>query len=53
LIPASTPTFIVSTRQVDWDTLRQAARGRDTQLDGRKIVAIDVTGSELSRFYQA
>lgn len=53
LIPASTPTFIISTRQVDWDALHKAARERDTQFDGRKIMAIDVTGGELSRFYQA
>ena len=53
LIPASTPTFVISTRPVDWDALRKAASERETQFDGRKILEIDVTGSDLTRFYHA
>ncbi len=51
LVPATTPTFIVSTRPIDWGILGRAAAERDSQLDGRKILALDVAGSELASYF--
>jgi uncharacterized protein (DUF58 family) len=53
LIPTATPTFLISTRPIDWDGLRKAASERETNFDGRKILPIDVTSSELTRFYHS
>ncbi|REK06700.1 MAG: DUF58 domain-containing protein [Planctomycetota bacterium] len=52
LVPAWTTTFVISTRQIDWDALRRAAAERDTQVDARKIHAVSVTGKELPRYFR-
>ncbi len=51
LVPATTPTFIVSTRPIDWEILGGAAAERDSQLDGRTILALDVAGNELANYF--
>jgi uncharacterized protein (DUF58 family) len=51
-VPAATPTLLVSTRPIDWEAFRLAAFARDTQLDGRKLQAIDVADGHLSQFFQ-
>jgi uncharacterized protein (DUF58 family) len=51
-VPASTPTLLISTRPIDWEAFHQAAVERDTQLDGRKLQAIDVADGLLPRFFQ-
>ena len=52
VVPASTPTFIVSTRPIDWDAFGKAAAERDAELAGRKLQDINVAGNELSRHFQ-
>lgn len=52
VVPASTPTFIVSTRPIDWDAFGKAAAQRDAELAGRKLQDINVAGNELSRHFQ-
>ncbi len=51
LVPSSTPTFIISTRSVDWNVLNRAAAERDSQLDGRQILAVDIAGGELASYF--
>jgi uncharacterized protein (DUF58 family) len=51
LVPATTTTFLISTRPIDWGALRQAAAERDTQLDGRRLHAVNVAGQDLARYF--
>jgi len=53
MVPASTPTFVISTRPIDWDALRRTAAEREAQLSGRELQAINVASDELSRFFHA
>ena len=53
LVPASTPTLVISTRPLDWDAFREAAAERDAQLAGRKLEAVNVAGDELNRYFQS
>ncbi|MEX0679546.1 MAG: DUF58 domain-containing protein [Pirellulales bacterium] len=52
VVPASTPTFVVSTRPIDWDALGQAAAERDAELAGRTLQGIHVGENELARYFQ-
>ncbi len=52
LVPISTPTFVVSTRPIDWDALGRAAAERKAELSGRKLQGIHVGGNQLSRYFQ-
>jgi uncharacterized protein (DUF58 family) len=51
LVPASTPTFVVSTRPVDWEAIRQSAAERGAELAGRRLHGINVASEELSRLF--
>jgi len=51
LLPAATPTFVVTTRPLDWEALAAAAEQRGSSLDGRHLQTIDVRGQELSRYF--
>lgn len=52
LIPAATPTILVTTRPVDWEALSRAAAERETQIDGRTILEIDIHGGVLGQYYE-
>jgi hypothetical protein len=52
LVPTSTPTFVVSTRPVDWDSIGRAVAEREAELVGRKLQGIHVGGGHLSRYFQ-
>jgi len=52
LIPAATPTILVTTRPVDWETFGRAAAQRETPIDGRTILEIEVHEDVFSRFYE-
>lgn len=52
VVPVSTPTFVVSTRPVEWEELGRAAAERDTELAGRKLHGIDVGDNQLPRYFQ-
>ena len=51
-VPASIPTLLVSTRPIDWEALASAAAARDVPLAGRHLQTVDVSGEELSRYFQ-
>lgn len=53
VVPASTPTFVISTRPVDWEALRGAAAEREVELAERKLQAVNVAGDELVRYFHA
>jgi uncharacterized protein (DUF58 family) len=52
LVPPSIPTLLVSTRAIDWTALRASAAERDALLTGRHLQSVDVSGDELSRYYE-
>jgi uncharacterized protein (DUF58 family) len=51
LVPASTPTFVVGTRPIDWEALGQSAAERGAELAGRRLHGINVSSEELSRLF--
>ncbi len=51
LVVGATPTFIVTTRPLDWEALRESAAARGSSLEGRNLQVIDVGGRELSRYF--
>jgi len=52
LIPAATPTILVTTRPVDWEALSRAAAQRETQIDGRTILEIEVHDDMFRRLFE-
>lgn len=52
MIPAATPTILLSTRRIDWEALSRAAATRETQIDGRTILGIVVQDDVFRRFYE-
>ncbi len=52
LVPPSTPTLLVSTRPIDWNALASAASQRNATVSGRNLQSVDVSGDELSRYFQ-
>lgn len=52
LISAATPTFVVTTRPVDWEALGKAASERESQLDSRSLLEVNVAAPDFSRYYQ-
>ncbi len=52
MIPAATPTILVTTRPVDWEALGRAAAQRETPIDGRTILEIEVHDDVFGRFYE-
>ncbi len=52
LVSLSTPTLLISTRPIEWESLRAAAAERDVELARRQLQCIDVGSEELTRYYQ-
>ncbi len=52
MVPPSTPTLLVSTRPIDWTALECAVAERNAHLTGRHLQSVDVSGTELARYYQ-
>lgn len=52
LVPAATPTFVISTRTIDWDGLARGAAQRQAELAGRKLQGICVADDSLSSYFQ-
>jgi uncharacterized protein (DUF58 family) len=52
MIPAATPTILLSTRPVNWEDFSRAAAERETQIDVRTILEIEVHDEMYRRFYE-
>ena len=53
LVPASTPTFVVATRAIDWEALAASAAERGAELAGRRLSGINVAGDELAKVFHS
>ena len=52
-VPGSMSTLVVSTRRIDWQSLRAAVAEFDARIDGRAVQGVDVTSPHFSRYFQA
>ncbi len=52
LVPPATPTLLVSTRPIDWNTLANNASQRNATVGGRNLQSVDVSSDDLSRYFQ-
>jgi uncharacterized protein (DUF58 family) len=52
LVPPAIPTLLVSTRPIDWDAFQAAGAERNVKLAGRDLQSVDITSSDLARYYQ-
>jgi uncharacterized protein (DUF58 family) len=52
LAPPSLPILLISTRAIDFETLRQSAAERDVELTGRWVRGVNVGGDDLARYFE-
>jgi len=53
MVPDSMSTLIVSTRRIDWQSLRAAAAAFDARIDGRAVQGVEVISPLFGRYFQA
>ncbi len=53
MVPGTMSTLVVSTRRIDWQSLRAAAAEFDARIDGRAVQGVEVTSPLFSRYFQA
>jgi uncharacterized protein (DUF58 family) len=53
MVPDSMSTLVVSTRRIDWQSLRAAASENDARIDGRAVQGVEVTSPLFGRYFQA